>query len=185
MKKFITISFLGLSAISNTLFAAEADCNGLIQEVSRYINNPTENKQMANKAEKWKNINWIQQQMGKGTKNTVSKKTYFWSNFGLVTINDSVVAQIGEMPQSLKKVSIDGLPSLNDTNQILGKATSIKTQLFYRYAWVCTDTGSNLIVNTNTEGNVLGVAGMSCNSSVNDATNSPDCVGFSTIKGIN
>lgn len=180
----IKILFCGvLLSFTSTIFAADAvdNCSNAIQRLSSTIQS-SDNGQAALAIDKtWKNIDWIKQQLGQGTQNTISKKTYFWKGFALVTVNDMTVSTIGAVPDSLEKETPQDInPTVETTIKVLGNPQKIKQHVFLRYSWICPQTNSNLIINTDEKGKILNMAGMSCTASKKESENDSDCIGFTT-----
>lgn len=183
INRLTLFTLLIFSFLCTTLSAQTETCSDIIAKVEHYLNQDTSDHQTSQAhVDNWHEVSWIEKQMGAGTKNEVVNKTYFWSNFGLVTVNDNTVAKIGIIPSQLAKMSANELPTIEAAINTLGKPTKVNTKTFYRYTWLCADTNSNLIVNATISGKVLSVAGMHCKNDIADATNSSNCVGFSSLQ---
>jgi len=164
------------------LFAQTQDCTAIINDVGNYLKGSDHSKISSDVVKNWKKISWIEKNLGAGTKSEVINKTYFWDDFGLITVNNNAIAKIGTIPKSLSKVSLTPIPDLGLALDTLGKPTKINTKTFYRYSWVCSDTNSNLIANATASGEVLSVTGMSCANNMADSTSSGQCLGFSSLQ---
>lgn len=178
--KFKKISFgILLISLSSSVFAVD-NCSAAIGQLESIIHNPKTDQVVVNTDDTWKNIDWVKQQLGQGTQNTIIKKTYFWKGFALVTVNDITVSTIGAVPDALQKATpLDTNPTSETAIKVLGNPTKVKQNAFLRYSWICPETNSNLIINTDENGKVLNMAGMSCVSDAKDKKDS-DCIGFST-----
>jgi len=162
------------------IFAAN-DCNELIKQAAGVVLNKPTDQIVVNTDNTWQKIDWIKQQFGKGTENTIIKKTYFWKKFGLVTINDMTITTIGVTPDALEKATPNDVnPTSKDAIKVLGEPTKVDSHVFIRYSWICPNTNSNIIINTDESGKILSMAGMSCELLDNADSSTDRCVGFTT-----
>lgn len=183
----IKILFCGvLLSLVSSAYAADTTetvdtCSNAIAQLSSIIQNNDANQVVFATDKTWKNIDWIKSQLGQGTQNTISKKTYFWKGFALVTVNGMTVSTIGAVPDALEKATPqEANPTVDSAIKVLGNPQKIKQHVFLRYSWICPQTNSNLIINTDEKGKVLNMAGMSCVAANNKGKNDSDCIGFTT-----
>ena len=183
----IKVLFCGvLLSLVSCVYAADTTetvdaCSNAIQQLSSIIQNNDANQVVFATDKTWKNIDWIKKQLGQGTQNAISKKTYFWKGFALVTVNGMTVSTIGAVPDALEKATPqDANPTVDSAIKVLGNPQKTKQHVFLRYSWICPQTNSNLIVNTDEKGKVLNMAGMSCIAAKKEGKNDSDCIGFTT-----
>lgn len=152
---------------------AASSCAAVIKQIGNdIIGSPARGGTVSDQPLVWKNLSWLQAQLGQTQPKSVIEDLYQWESYTLILREGKPTSQLGTLPTTSSNVNVSKVPTLGEAMTALGQPKKHVTAKMSEYLWTCPDNGATLKILTDDKGDVVDVLGKTC------ALNDPTCSEF-------